>query len=51
MAADTHSSTTEPASSDMKAHVRNYEGFTKVVKYGAIIVFVIAMAVVFIIAN
>lgn len=41
---------TNPAP-EMEPHVRDYSWFIKMFKYGAIISFVIAMAVVFIISN
>jgi hypothetical protein len=44
-------STTESHSGDMKAHVRDYSRFTGMLKWGAILSFVLAMIVVFIIGN
>lgn len=41
---------TDPAP-EMAPHVRDYSWFTKMFKYGAVLCFIIAMGVVFIIAN
>ena len=40
----------EPVKQDMQMHVRDYSGFTKLLKWGAIISFVTAIAVMFIIS-
>ena len=42
---------TNPPTQEMKAHVKDYSLFTVMFKYGAILCFIIAMGVVFIIAN
>ena len=39
-----------PATQDMQAHVRDYSGFTKLLKYGAIISFITAIVVMFLIS-
>jgi hypothetical protein len=36
---------------DYPAHFRNYDGFTKLFKYGAILIFITAMVVMFVIYN
>jgi hypothetical protein len=36
---------------DYPAHFRNYDGFTKLFKYGAIIAFITAMLVMYVIYN
>ena len=38
-------------SPDFSAHVRDYSGFTRLFKWGAIISFVVGLLVVFIISN
>lgn len=43
--------TTEPTRPHMEAHVRDYAKFTHLLKYGAIIVFVVAMVVLLIIGT
>jgi len=44
-------STTEPTRQEMTAHVQDYAKFTKLLKYGAIIGFVVVMIVVLIIGT
>jgi hypothetical protein len=44
-------STTEPTRQEMAAHVHDYAKFTKLFKYGAITVFIIAMIVLLIIGT
>ena len=44
-------STTEPTRQEMTAHVQDYAKFTRLFKYGAITVFIIAMIVVLIIGT
>lgn len=40
-----------PPTQDVAAHVRDYSGFVKMLKWGAIISFIIAMVVVLLISN
>ncbi len=40
-----------PVTQDVAAHVRDYSGFIKLFKWGAIISFIIAMTVVMLISN
>ena len=40
-----------PPTQDVAAHVRDYSGFTKLLKWGAIVSFVIAMIVLMLISN
>lgn len=42
-------STTEPTRQDMQMHVQDYAKFTKILKYGGIIFFGVAMFVILII--
>lgn len=42
---------TESQGNDMQAHVRDYSKFTGMLKWGAIISFILAMFVVFLISN
>jgi hypothetical protein len=44
-------STNEPTRHEMQAHVRDYAKFTHLFKYGAIVVFIIAMTVLLIIGT
>ena len=44
-------STTEPTRQEMTAHVHDYAKFTKLFKYGAITVFIIAMIILWIIGS
>ena len=44
-------STTEQQSGDMQAHVRDYSRFTGMLKWGAILSFILAMIVVVVISN
>jgi hypothetical protein len=44
-------STTEPTRQEMTAHVQDYAKFTKLLKFGAITGFIIAMIVVLIIGT
>jgi hypothetical protein len=41
----------EDSGSDFEAHVRNYAGFTRLFKWGAIICFLAAMVILFIISK
>jgi hypothetical protein len=43
--------TTEPTRHEMQVHVRDYDKFTKLFKYGAATVFVIAIVVLLIIGT
>ena len=43
--------TNEAPTQDMQAHIRDYSGFIKLFKYGAIISIIIAFAVMFLISN
>ena len=43
--------THETASQDMAAHVRDYSGFIKLFKWGAIISFITGIVVMFLISN
>lgn len=49
MAAEQHDN--NGATSETMIHVRNYEGFTRIVKWSAVAVFIIAMTVVYIISK
>jgi hypothetical protein len=48
--ADDESLLTNPPTQEVAVHVRDYSRFTKLFKYGAIVCFIIAMLVVFIIS-
>ena len=43
--------TTDSRDGDFEAHVRNYAGFTRLFKWGAIVVFVSTMLILFIISK
>jgi hypothetical protein len=48
--AEDESLLTNPPTQEVAVHVRDYSRFTKLFKYGAIVCFIIAMLVVFIIS-
>lgn len=43
--------TTDSGNADFEAHVRNYAGFIRLFKWGAILAFISAMLIIFIISK